>query len=157
MRQWLVVLSLLSLVGCDHATKHWAESNLQHGAVDVVPGVLGLSYARNTDVAFHMLRWVPDTHKQQLIVSLGSLAVIALVVLLVLRRRAQLVEQACYALLLAGAIGNLVDRFVRGYVVDFIHVSYWPVFNVADTLIVGGMLLLLWTRRRARAAPAEPA
>ena len=46
-----------------------------------------------------------------------------------------------YALLLAGALGNLSDRLFRGYVVDFIHLHHWPIFNVADICIVVGALL----------------
>ena len=47
-----------------------------------------------------------------------------------------------FALVVAGAAGNVIDRMMRGYVVDFIHVHYWPVFNVADVTIVAGTILL---------------
>jgi len=49
-------------------------------------------------------------------------------------------------LILAGALGNLGDRLFRGYVVDFIHVSHWPVFNVADICVSVGAALLLWAQ-----------
>ena len=48
-----------------------------------------------------------------------------------------------FAFVLAGALGNVVDRAVRGYVVDFIHVRHWPVFNVADSAITLGVVMLL--------------
>jgi signal peptidase II len=47
-----------------------------------------------------------------------------------------------FALVVAGAAGNVIDRVMRGYVIDFIHVRLWPVFNVADVLIVAGAILL---------------
>jgi len=48
-----------------------------------------------------------------------------------------------FALLLAGAMGNVVDRAVRGYVVDFIHIAWWPVFNVADVAVCLGIVALV--------------
>ena len=59
-----------------------------------------------------------------------------------------------FALVLAGAIGNLADRIARGYVVDFIYLHRWPVFNVADICIAAGAVLLLLPAVRARAAPS---
>jgi signal peptidase II len=55
-------------------------------------------------------------------------------------------------MLLGGAIGNLIDRVRLGYVVDFIALPYWPVFNVADTSIVIGAVLLAWSALRHRSS-----
>lgn len=54
------------------------------------------------------------------------------------------------AVILAGAVGNYADRVLRGYVVDFLHVTHWPVFNVADVYITVGFALLFLLDRRAR-------
>ena len=54
-------------------------------------------------------------------------------------------------------MGNLVDRAFRGYVVDFVHVRYWPVFNVADAYLVVGIGLLLVFHRRFAAPPPQSA
>jgi signal peptidase II len=67
------------------------------------------------------------------------------------RTRASPVSHCAYALIAAGAIGNAADRLLRGRVIDFIHLRFWPVFNVADVAVVAGVILLLW----ARAAPDE--
>ncbi len=56
--------------------------------------------------------------------------------------------------MVAGAIGNVADRILCGYVVDFIHLSHWPVFNVADACVVVGLIALGLSRSRARPAPA---
>jgi signal peptidase II len=55
---------------------------------------------------------------------------------------------------LGGALGNLADRVARGYVVDFIHVEHWPVFNVADTWVTLGVALFVYASARAGPAPA---
>jgi signal peptidase II len=65
------------------------------------------------------------------------------------RKRLGVLQHAGFALVVGGALGNLVDRAARGYVVDFIHVRWWPVFNVADVGVVAGVLMLLVFRARA--------
>ena len=72
------------------------------------------------------------------------------------RRVAGFVEHAAFVLVVGGAIGNVIDRFERGYVVDFIHVDHWPVFNVADVAIcVGGALVGVVMMRLTR-PPLRP-
>jgi signal peptidase II len=58
---------------------------------------------------------------------------------------------------LGGAFGNLMDRLRLGHVTDFIHFHFWPVFNVADMSIVGGVILLAFTMWREGKEPAQPA
>jgi len=151
----------LSLVGCDHATKHWAETSLRGGPhVELVPGALDLRYAANDDVAFGLLRFIPVDLRMPLILALGAL-LIGAVGFHGWRRRRQggvgRLEQLAYTLVLAGAVGNVVDRLFRGYVVDFIHLHHWPIFNVADVAIVAGGVLLAWQGRAAwRSPPPEP-
>ncbi len=157
------LLSLLALcaglLGCDHATKLVAERDLSAGrVVTVVPNVLELRYARNHDVAFSALsRW--DFHgKSTLLLVVSLLVLVATIAAWVrYRRRADApapIIDVGFAFVLAGALGNVADRVVRGYVVDFIHLTHWPVFNVADACIVVGLVLLGLSRSRARAAPA---
>ncbi len=65
------------------------------------------------------------------------------------RARAGAAEHAAFAMIFAGAVGNVADRARRGFVVDFIHVEHWPVFNVADVAVVAGVLLLAIVTFRA--------
>jgi signal peptidase II len=60
-----------------------------------------------------------------------------------------------FAAAMAGAVGNVVDRLVHGYVVDFIHVKRWPVFNVADILVVAGIALAFLAKRKKGATIQE--
>ena len=141
----------LGTVGCDHATKYWAETTLADGTrIDVVPGVLDLVYTQNHDVAFNLLDAVPYDLRQTLILVMSSLAVL-LVIAMWARRfaAATRLEHVAYPLILAGAVGNVVDRLARGYVVDFIQLPHWPTFNVADVAIVVGVVLLTAVSFRA--------
>lgn len=143
-RLFLVIFTLF-LVGCDHATKLAAEGLAERGKVDVVPGVLDLRYSRNDDTAFSLLhRFGAPVESAAIFLSLVSVAVLAFVLFMWWRRRHDPTRalHIGFALVVAGAVGNVVDRVMRGYVVDFIHVHYWPIFNVADMAIVAGTILL---------------
>ncbi|MCA9624723.1 MAG: signal peptidase II [Myxococcales bacterium] len=157
----LLFLALSSLVGCDHATKHWAESSLGRGGVTVMPGVFELRYAQNHDVAFNLLRDLPSPYKLLVVTTLAALATLAMVAFWWQRRKeAPLSEQVGFVLVLGGALGNLIDRMARGYVVDFLHLTHWPIFNVADILLCVGLGLLLvgsWRRRGSPPAHEAPA
>jgi signal peptidase II len=135
------------LVGCDHATKLAAEAALRNrGPLPVVPGAVDLTYTENRDVAFNALSQL-SLHPPAWLLAASTVALTVLVVVAwARRRRAAWPEQAGFALICAGAIGNLVDRFAHGYVVDFIHVRFWPVFNLADVLVVAGVALLALAR-----------
>ena len=69
------------------------------------------------------------------------------------RKRASRAQHVAFALILSGALGNVIDRLMRGYVVDFIHLTRWPVFNVADIAVVAGVILLGICSLRASRSP----
>jgi signal peptidase II len=142
----LILFLLFLLVGCDHATKGVAKAELETGgARELVRGLVSLRYVENTDIAFNLLRWVPETIRFPALLVLGAVGVLALCLLLF--RARQKVGMLLFPLVLiaAGAIGNYLDRVFRGYVVDFVHVRHWPVFNVADVYVTVGYALLAWT------------
>ena len=161
MRSWrsfLLVAVSAGLFGCDHATKVVAEHELGAGrVVTVVPKVLELRYARNHDVAFSALEGWQIPHRELVLIAVSILVLAATVVFWIRhRRRAESWDlgDAGFALVVAGALGNVFDRVALGYVVDFIHVAHWPIFNVADASIVCGLIALGLSRSKARAAPA---
>jgi signal peptidase II len=113
-------------------------------SVAVVPGVLWLTHVRNTGVAFGFLAGL----------SPAVLALAALTLFFVLfynrgRRSGSPVERAGIALMAGGAAGNLLDRLRLGFVVDYLDLRVWPVFNLADVAIVvgAGALALALTRQ----------
>jgi len=151
-----LVLLVLALVGCDHATKAVAQAELSRsGPVALVPGVLDLQYVENDDTAFSLTRNVSSRIKAPLL-ALGSTLGLLGVGAIIRRKypRAGSGERVALAFLAAGAVANVVDRVRRGYVVDFIYLHHWPVFNVADVLIVVGMGWLLIEAYAARVREA---
>lgn len=149
-RRLLVALAVASVVvAADQATKSWAVSRLSHGSIHVVWRLdLALSY--NSGSAFGLAQgWAP---------VLAAVAAVVVVILLAAVRGARGDAMAvCLGLVVGGAIGNLVDRVVRGHhgaVVDFIALHFWPTFNVADSCITVGVILaavLAWRDDRAGA------
>jgi signal peptidase II len=150
--------ALTFLVGCDHATKFAAKSELEgHRPHSLIQGVLDLRYTENTDVAFNLLRAVPERVRAPLLVVLGAAAMLGLLAGLLVRRGAWGFGRLALLLMTAGALGNYLDRIVRGYVVDFIQIPHWPVFNVADCYVTLGASLLAWSALRARREVVLPA
>ncbi len=125
----------------DRATKLWVEQTLANRPpIRLIPGVLHLTYTTNSGGAFGLGQSAP-----WLFVA-ATIAVVAVVVVVSTRLSRPLVAVAL-GLVLAGALGNLTDRAVRGpgltgRVVDFIDVRVWPVFNLADSAIVIGAIAL---------------
>ena len=153
----LALFGLLALlVGCDHVTKHVAKTRLETAAPrPLVQGILDLHYRENTDVAFNLLRFVPESTRKPVLVVAGGAGVLALLVLLG-RWAGRGATTVAVLLVTAGALGNYADRIARGYVVDFVHHAHWPVFNDADTYVtVGVVLLALVTLRRRAQKPAS--
>jgi signal peptidase II len=143
-----LLAAALLLVGCDHVTKQVAKSELESGPPHTLAaGILELTYTENTDSGFGLLRWVSPPIRTPLLTAaqlVGGLVFLALC----LRRR--LSRPARFALLLfaGGALGNGLDRLAHGHVIDFIHLTHWPVFNVADVYITAGAILFLLASRR---------
>jgi len=150
----LGLLALVALVGCDHVTKHAAKADLQgHPPRQMLGSVLELRYVENTDVAFNLMRALPEKTRAPLLLVSGLLGCATLLTLLAWRRPRRPVVQAALVLVAAGALGNTLDRVARGYVVDFIHVQHWPVFNVADICVTAGAALIVWASLRP---PPQP-
>jgi signal peptidase II len=118
-------------------------SRLAEGeSVRLIGDVLRLSHLRNSGAAFGLLRGFGG------VLALAALAGVIGFIGVVVRRPPPLTGVAA-ALVAAGALGNLIDRLVRGpigrgTVVDFVDFRLWPAFNVADSAITIGALLLLW-------------
>ena len=143
MFRWLWVTALVCVA--DQATKYLALQNLRAGDVVLAP-FLKLSLAFNTGAAFSFLAGAGGW---QNLFFVGIAIVVSIVILAMIRRlgSSELQVAVALALVLGGALGNLIDRLRLGYVVDFIDVHYrswhWPTFNVADSAITIGAILLV--------------
>lgn len=123
----------------------------------VVEGFFDIVHTRNTGIAFSLFADSPPLVRNVVLPAV-SLAAVALIVFLFARQPdAGRFSALALTLVLAGAAGNLYDRFAYGYVVDFLDVylgaHHWPAFNVADSSIsVGAVLLLAESLRKPRPA-----
>jgi signal peptidase II len=141
-RGLLVGAIVVGVVAIDQATKAWAVATLDDGPESIIGHDVELRLSRNTGGAFSLF---------QGFTPLLALVAIGLTVLLVraLRRTDDTWIVVALAMVLGGAIGNLVDRafrspgFLRGAVVDFVSVGGFPTFNVADASITVGAVLLV--------------
>ncbi|HZX40529.1 MAG TPA: signal peptidase II [Myxococcaceae bacterium] len=125
---------------------------------------LMLRYAENPGAAFGLFRRLPPAARGPLfhLVSIGAVVLITLYYLRLSGAKEERWAMVGLPLVLGGAIGNWVDRLARGFVIDFIEAHWkdvytWPSFNVADSAIVVGVILLLVdgiVRRERKAAPA---
>ena len=148
-----ILVPLVTLVGCDHVTKYAAKAELESQPPrELISSVLELRYVENTDVGFSLLRWVPEDVRRPLLLVMGALAIVALVVMLL--RSATVGTRVALVLILGGALGNYLDRLGRGYVVDFIHLRHWPVFNAADVWLSAGLVLMALIALRSGRQPS---
>jgi signal peptidase II len=130
----------------DRVTKVWAEARLPGDPIEVIPGVLTLRFTTNSGGAFSIGQSAPWFF-------VGISGLVALAIVVTAFRHTQLRAAVALGLVLGGALGNLTDRAVRGpglsgRVVDFIDFHVWPVFNLADSAIVVGAILLAWAGLR---------
>jgi signal peptidase II len=162
-RIWLLGLSLLVIV-LDRITKLWVSRHIAEGdAITVIPGVFRISHVLNSGAAFSMFTDSPHPERTRWLLTAFSLlaAVVVLVVLMRVGRNLSLAGLSM-ALVLGGAIGNVWDRIGYGTVVDFLEVHivhyHWPDFNIADSaIVIGGILLLLDSLRSSASAATGPA
>lgn len=152
---WLVASALV--VGLDQWSKALIQHAFAYGEVRIVWPLFNLTHQHNTGAAFSFL---DDQSGWQRWLFTGLAIAVSLLLLLWMRRlpRNARVLGAALGLIVGGAVGNLIDRLRLGYVVDFIQVHwadhYFPSFNVADSAItVGALLLLLDALYGARREP----
>jgi signal peptidase II len=147
------------IVAADQATKAIVRTTLPlHGSVNVVPGFADLTQVRNTGAAFGLLNAVEFPFKPAVMMLAAVAALVGIAWYAASLPADQRITRVGLALILGGAVGNLIDRVTMGYVVDFVDV-YWGnyhfwAFNVADSAITVGVgLMLLEVLGAGRHAP----
>lgn len=161
LNRWIsgtvALLAAAVLLVADQVTKHLVLEKIKPtGALEVIPGLLEFSYIENTGAAFGMFKdsiWI--------ISVIGAAATVAIILLIFKYSRHTVYSLISAALLLAGGIGNIIDRIRFGFVVDFIFVKFFPyIFNFADCCITVGtgffiLHFLILTHREKAAARSE--
>ncbi|GGF96000.1 MULTISPECIES: signal peptidase II [Cysteiniphilum] len=142
-----VILSIIVII-IDLGTKYLASQNLTYGQpVEILP-FFNLTLLHNYGAAFSFLSNANTTW--QVILLSGIALIVAIVILIWLARlpKNKNLTACALALILGGALGNVYDRIIHGYVVDFLdfHINnyHWPAFNIADSAIcIGAVILIL--------------
>ncbi len=124
----------------------WASSVLKTGGPIRLLPFFEFSYAENTGAAFSLGGgWGGAANI--FFVCVSAALIVVLIRMMIKWPKNDPWLQAGGTLVLSGAFGNLYDRLVHGYVVDFLYLHHWPVFNVADSCITVGACLLAWGLR----------
>jgi signal peptidase II len=139
---WVLVFTTLIVV-LDQITKLSVKERFYLGeSVEILGDVLRLTYIQNPGMAFGIRLGGP-----LFFTIFASLASVIILIYLYRMRRERFHSRLSLALILGGAIGNLIDRFAYGEVIDFIDIGIketrWPVFNVADSAVTIGMIILV--------------
>ena len=155
-RKYLILLIVfVILLALDQASKLLIQRSVPlHQARDVIPGLFAIAHVENRGAAFGLLASLPGASTFFVIISL--IAIVLIGAYFHWLKEEEVWTSFCLALVLTGAVGNLIDRFRLGSVVDFLDVHYrglhWPAFNVADSCITIGVLLLalkiLWGEKK---------
>jgi signal peptidase II len=150
-----VIGAIATIVAVDQLTKAWAVAALSDGPVHVIGDTVEFELTRNGGGAFSRFQGMTP------VLAIGAI-VVTFVLFRVLRGMTDSVLVVALTLVLGGALGNLVDRFVRapgflrGHVIDFVSVGWWPVFNVADSCVsIGAVLLIVRSLRAPHTAEAK--
>ncbi|HPE03279.1 MAG TPA: signal peptidase II [Thauera sp.] len=144
MLPWLVLAVLVGVL--DQVTKQLVLANLHRGEMIPVTGFFDLVLVYNTGAAFSFL--AEHSGWQRWFFTVLALAISAWLLALMHHHRHEKLLPAAFALIIGGALGNVYDRIVHGAVVDFLHFHYagwsWPAFNLADSAITVGVVMMLW-------------
>lgn len=159
-RRWLQTGALFATtVLADFFTKYWANTHLSyHSPQDFIPGLLRLTLTRNTGGAFGI-----GKENAALMAFLASGIFLSLLFWLVKKERSANPpsnwERNGLALILGGALGNIIDRFFHGEVTDFLEFTFisFPVFNLADVMIDVGAAFVIIATLKSKPANEPPA
>jgi len=157
-RYRLLLLIAIPVLVLDQATKLYIDSRFAlHQSVTVVENFFNITYVRNKGAAFGI--FADSAVRIPFFITISILAAVGILWYLRRLRNDQTLQVFSLSLIFAGAVGNLIDRIRLGEVIDFIDVHWyryhWPAFNIADSAITVGVVLLLfdmWREERARKA-----
>ncbi|HET9263466.1 MAG TPA: signal peptidase II [Vicinamibacterales bacterium] len=142
------VITIATVVGLDQLTKEIVRRTIElYDRVPVIDGLLDITHVQNTGAAFGLLNAADFPYKPAVMIAIASIALVAIAAYATQLGFHERLARFGLSLILGGAFGNLIDRAIAGYVVDFVDV-YWGTahfwaFNVADAAITIGAVLVL--------------
>jgi len=143
---WPFFLAALGVVVADQLTKLWIRSSLLEGQSLFEAGIFKIArFPPNTGAAFGLFQDQSLALAIVAIVGAGLLLVYALIIRHRFSPLDNLLAWTALGLILGGIIGNLIDRLRLGGVTDFISIGWWPAFNIADSAVVVGAILVAYS------------
>jgi signal peptidase II len=157
MTPWLALAVIVAIL--DQLTKQWVLGSLQYGQVIPITGFFDLVLVFNRGAAFSFL--AEHSGWQRWFFTGLAVVICGWLLALMHRHRDERLLPAAFALIIGGAIGNVIDRLMHGAVVDFLYFHAgrygWPAFNLADAAITLGVGMMLWGQFRSDGkTKAEP-
>ena len=150
-RPFLFLLGAITIpvILLDQATKLFVQAHMAlYESIAIIPNYLDITYTLNPGAAFSMLADAPPWVREAFLLTMACAAIVVLAVLVVRSDRVSITSVA-FALIMGGAMGNLIDRAIRGRVIDFMRAHYYdlnyPIFNVADSAITIGVAMIVLT------------
>jgi signal peptidase II len=143
------ILAIAAVLAVDQLTKIIIRHTLPlHDSRNIIPGLLDLTHVQNTGAAFGLLNAADFPYKPAVMIGIAAIALVAIAAYGTQLGFHERLARFGLSLILGGAFGNLIDRAVSGYVVDFVDVywgtSHFWAFNVADAAITVGAILVLF-------------
>ena len=134
---WLSWAIAAAVFVAELAIKTYLRLNFPYASIPLIKNVLHITVVFNTGAAFGIL-----TGKTNLLIYIGIVFILVFFIIISKEKREDRLFLIACGLILGGAISNMVDRIFLGYVVDYIDIRIWPVFNLADSCITTGACLL---------------
>jgi len=146
---FLICAITIPIIVIDQLTKLFVQAHMAlYESIAIIPNYLDITYALNPGAAFSMLAEAPPWVRKAFLLTMACGAIIVLAIFIWRSDRVSITSVA-FAMIMGGAAGNLIDRAVRGRVIDFVRAHYYdlnyPIFNVADSAISIGVALIILT------------
>ena len=136
---FLFVLSSIIIIIMDQVTKYIVSTKIPlNSSIEVIPGIIFISHVKNSGAAFGIFQ-----NRTNVFIVISIIAIILIIILKIKLNLDSIFYNISLGFILGGAIGNLIDRIVFREVIDFIHLRYFAVFNVADSFICIGFGIVI--------------
>ena len=133
---YLLIIAILMI---DQASKYFVSGLMEHGqTIPLINNIFHITFVRNTGAAFGILQG-----NTVILIAVGMTAALFILYTMHFIPKNKYYYKIGLSLVLAGSIGNIIDRVYRGYVVDMFDFRFFPVFNIADMMINVGMFLII--------------
>ena len=152
----IFLITAFAIILLDQITKYYIISYMSVGdSSPVIPGFFNIAHVRNPGAAFGIFSRSPEIFRTVFLITVTTAALILILYYVRMNRERDTLMNLALSLIFGGAIGNLIDRIRFGEVIDFLDFyvgpHHWPAYNVADSAISTGAVLLLvtliWKRR----------